>query len=170
MTCGASAIITVTKSGTTARVISKYRPSCTIIGCTTSEIVWRQLSLSWGVVPLMIKEESNTDDLVRARGGQRRETPGLIHDGELVVLTAGRTAGHFRHHQSDEGACGRTHAGHRARACAADQVTASLCVAHSERGGPGHLPRRAICWSFHKVTQDAAASAAQGCGSDPGGQ
>ncbi len=54
----ASAIITVTKSGTTARVISKYRPNCAIIGCTTSEIVWRQLSLSWGVVPLMIRRKA----------------------------------------------------------------------------------------------------------------
>ena len=124
----ASAIITVTKSGTTARVISKYRPSCMIIGCTTSEQVWRQLSLSWGVVPLMINEESNTDDLFE-HAVDSAVNAGLIHDGELVVLTAGVPLGisgttnlmkvHVVGHMlvKGEGLCG-------------GQVTASLCVAH----------------------------------------
>ena len=84
----ASAIITVTKSGTTARVISRYRPDCTIVGCTCDRKVWRQLSLSWGTVPLMIEEEDSTDELFEhAVDAAVRE--GLIRDGELVVLTAG---------------------------------------------------------------------------------
>ena len=84
----ASAIITVTKSGQTARVISRYRPNCTIVGCTTNEHVWRQLNLSWGVVPLMIDEEENTDDLFE-HAVDAAQRAGLIRDGELVVLTAG---------------------------------------------------------------------------------
>ena len=48
---GAAAILTVTKTGTTARMLSKFRPQCPIIACTTSEKTRRQLSLSWGVTP-----------------------------------------------------------------------------------------------------------------------
>lgn len=47
----AKAIITVTKSGFSARMISKYRPGCDIIGCAMDEKVCRQLNLSWGVLP-----------------------------------------------------------------------------------------------------------------------
>ena len=59
----AAAIITVTKSGKTARMLSKYRPKCPIIGCTPVKKVARQINLSWGVQPLLIGEENNTDDL-----------------------------------------------------------------------------------------------------------
>ena len=85
---GAAAIITVTKSGRTAKMISKYRPSCPIICCTTDETVCRQLGLSWGVTPLMITEADNTDDLFEL-AVQAGENAGLLHDGELVVMTAG---------------------------------------------------------------------------------
>ncbi len=84
----ANAIITVTKSGRTARMISKYRPNCPVIGCTTSPSVYRQLNLSWGVTPLLIGEESNTDDLIE-HALDAGEKAGLLHDGELVVITAG---------------------------------------------------------------------------------
>lgn len=84
----ASAIITVTKSGSTARILSRYRPACVIVGCTTEKHVWRQLALSWGTVPLMIAEESNTDDLFEHAVDAAGQN-GLVHDGELVVLTAG---------------------------------------------------------------------------------
>ena len=80
---GAAAILTVTKGGRTARMISKYRPSCPIICCTTDETVCRQLNLSWGVIPLMIEEATNTDDLFE-RAVQAGEDA-----GELVVMTAG---------------------------------------------------------------------------------
>ena len=84
----AGAIITVTKSGSTARMISRYRPSCPIIGCTPSETVWHQLNLSWGVIPILISEESNTDELFEHAVEAGVEAQ-VIHDGELVVLTAG---------------------------------------------------------------------------------
>lgn len=84
----ASAIITVTKSGSTARILSRYRPACVIVVCTTEKHVWRQLALSWGTVPLMIAEESNTDDLFEHAVDAAVQN-GLVHDGELVVLTAG---------------------------------------------------------------------------------
>ena len=84
----ASAIITVTKSGSTARMISRYRPDCQIVGCTTSDTVYRQLNLSWGVTPLLIAEEKSTDDLFD-HAVEAAVKAGLICDGELVVLTAG---------------------------------------------------------------------------------
>ncbi len=84
----AAAILTVTKSGRTARMISKYRPNCPIICCAMDESVCRKLSLSWGVIPLIIEEAHNTDELFE-RAVQAGEHAGLLHDGELVVMTAG---------------------------------------------------------------------------------
>ncbi len=84
----ASAIITVSKSGSTPRILSRYRPRCVIVGCTTNPMVWRQLSLSWGVIPMMISEEHSTDDLFE-HAVDAAVAAGIVHDGELTVLTAG---------------------------------------------------------------------------------
>ena len=84
----ASAIITVTLSGSTPRTLSRYRPRSVIVGCTSVPRVWRQMSLSWGTVPLMINLESNTDDLFE-HAVEAAVKAGIVHDGELVVLTAG---------------------------------------------------------------------------------
>lgn len=84
----ASAIITVTKSGTTARMISKYRPQTNIIGATTDEKVWRQLSLSWGVTPVMCKLKNNTDELFD-HAVEVSLKSGLVKKGDIVVITAG---------------------------------------------------------------------------------
>ncbi len=85
---GAAAIITVTKSGKTARMISKFRPSCPIIGFSTEARVCRQLNLSWGVTPLMIEEKASTDELFD-QAVDSAEYAGLVKSGELVALTAG---------------------------------------------------------------------------------
>ncbi len=85
---GASAIVTVTKSGKTARMISKYRPNCKIIGCTPSVNVWRQLNLSWGVIPLLV-EEKNTADELFDHAVDKAEKENLLVPGEIVVITAG---------------------------------------------------------------------------------
>ncbi|MGN0520639.1 MAG: pyruvate kinase [Candidatus Fimenecus sp.] len=85
---GAKAIITVTKSGSTARMISKHRPQCMIIGCTTDEIVCRQMNLSWGVVPLLCDEKKNTDALFSHAVEVARKN-GLVTTGDVVVITAG---------------------------------------------------------------------------------
>ena len=63
MDLNAAAIITVTKSGSTARMVSKYRPVCPIVAGSTEDYVCRQLNLSWGVTPIPIQEEQNTDDV-----------------------------------------------------------------------------------------------------------
>ena len=85
---GATAIITVTKSGITARQISKFRPLSPIVGCTTEERVCRQLNLSWNVLPLVIPEEQDSDTLF-AHAVEAAERTGLVKSGNLVVITAG---------------------------------------------------------------------------------
>ncbi len=84
----AAAIVTVTKSGKTARMISKYRPACPIIGCTPYEHVWRQLNLSWGVLPLMVEEKNNTEDLFE-HAIEQAEKKKYVRQGEITVITAG---------------------------------------------------------------------------------
>ena len=83
-----TAIVTVTKSGKTARMISKYRPACPIIGCSPYENVWRQLNLSWGVLPLMVEEKNNTDDLFE-HAIEEAEKMKYVKQGEITVITAG---------------------------------------------------------------------------------
>ncbi len=85
---GAVAIITVSKSGRTARMISKYRPECPIISGTTDETVQRQMNLSWGVVPILVDEKDNTDELFDHVVDVAR-SKGLLKNGDLVVITAG---------------------------------------------------------------------------------
>ena len=84
----AAAIITVTKTGKTARMISKYRPESPIIGLTTDPTACRQLNMSWGVLPGLIEEQNNTDDLV-AHAIETAVKYGYINHGDLVVITAG---------------------------------------------------------------------------------
>ena len=84
----AGAIITVTQSGQTARMISKYRPQMPIIGCTTQTATYRHLCMSWGVVPVLC-EEQNTEEKLFAHAVQRSKDTGLVTDGDLVVITAG---------------------------------------------------------------------------------
>lgn len=84
----AAAIITVTKGGETARLISKYRPMFPIVSCTMEPMVQRQMNLSWGVYPLVIAEETSTDGLFR-HAVEAACKAGYAEPGDLVVITAG---------------------------------------------------------------------------------
>ena len=84
----AAAIITVTKSCGTAKMISRLRPEMPIIACTPEASTYRQLSLSWGVTPVTIGEERVTDARFQHAVDASRDT-GLIKSGDLVVLTTG---------------------------------------------------------------------------------
>lgn len=84
----AKAIVTVTKSGNSARMISRYRPSSDIIGCATSEKVCRQLNLAWGVTPILLKEENDVFDLF-SRAIMAAQKMKLLKKGDLAVITSG---------------------------------------------------------------------------------
>ncbi len=88
MDLNASAIITVTMSGFTASMISRYKPGCPIIGCSSNPRVCRQLALSWGVIPVLIEKEETADDLFE-EATRAAEKAGYIKRGDIVVLTAG---------------------------------------------------------------------------------
>lgn len=85
---GAKAIITVSRSGNTARMISKYRPGCMIVGCSPEEHTCRQLNMSWGIIPVHIKEEYSMEILL-LHATEAAERAGYVEKGDIVVLTAG---------------------------------------------------------------------------------
>ena len=89
---GADAIITVSQSGATARLVSRFRPGSTVVACLLSEQVRRQMALYWGVVPLLMPYAQNTDQLIDF-AVQAAEEAGLVKQGDLVVLTAGVPVG-----------------------------------------------------------------------------
>ena len=88
----AAAIVTVSESGNTARLLSKYRPQQPIIACVMREQVQRQLSLSWGITPLMMSLAHSTDELIEMSTALAKEN-GYLHNGELAVVTAGVPVG-----------------------------------------------------------------------------
>ena len=88
----AAAIVTVSESSTTARLLSKYRPQQPIIACVMREQVQRQLSLSWGITPLMMSLAHSTDELIEMSTALAKEN-GYLHNGELAVVTAGVPVG-----------------------------------------------------------------------------
>lgn len=84
----AKMIVTVTTSGRTARMISRFRPHCHVMGCTTDPVICRQLNMAWGIKPLLIATEHDTFELFD-HALQAVEKAGYIDKGELAVMTAG---------------------------------------------------------------------------------
>ena len=74
------------------RLISRFRPETPIIACVMDEPVQRQLSLTWGVKPLIMPYVQSTDEMIEGSVAVAKEA-GLIHDGEIAVVTAGVPAG-----------------------------------------------------------------------------
>ena len=89
---GADAVITVSQLGTTAQMVSRFRPATTVIACLLDEQVRRQMSLYFGVVPLMMPYANSTDELVEF-AVETAEKKGLVKQGDLVVVTAGVPVG-----------------------------------------------------------------------------
>ncbi len=92
MDINANAIVTVTESGTTARLLSKYRPQPPIIACVMDDQVQRQLSLSWGITPLRMEEARSTDELIEMSTATA-EKYGFLQSGDVAVVTAGVPVG-----------------------------------------------------------------------------
>ncbi len=83
-----AAIIACTRSGWTAKAISRFRPSCLLLGVTPSETTARQLSLAWGVTPIAVAELATTDDIVWC-AVEAAVATGYVRPGEIVAVLAG---------------------------------------------------------------------------------
>jgi pyruvate kinase len=91
---GAKAILSLTETGFTPRMISRHRPECPIIAVTTSAVVARKLALNWGVLPLLHTGKENDDAKIRC-GIERASELGYLRSGDLVLIITGtpQTAG-----------------------------------------------------------------------------
>lgn len=88
----AAAIITPTHSGSTARMVSKFRPKAPIIAATSDEAVMRKLCLSFGVYPVSVPHSDVTDEIIEL-SVNAAVTAALVKSGDLVVITAGIPSG-----------------------------------------------------------------------------
>lgn len=92
MGVGAAAILTVSQTGATARMVSRFRPETPVVALLRNETVRRKAALYWGVQPITMPRSADTDELVKLAirtAGER----GLVKRGDLVVVTAGVPAG-----------------------------------------------------------------------------
>ena len=88
----ARVIITVTKSGRSARMISRYRPGCDIVGCAMSKKVTRQLNMSWGVTPILLEEKQEVFELFDYATEECLKQ-GFLCKGDVAVYTSGVPVG-----------------------------------------------------------------------------
>ncbi len=88
----ATAIISSTQSGSTARMVSKYRPQAPIVAATPSEKVAQQLTISWGVYPMIVPPAKNIDNMFDLSIEAAKRT-GFVSKNDLIVITAGVRTG-----------------------------------------------------------------------------
>ncbi|ANV84350.1 pyruvate kinase [Picosynechococcus sp. PCC 7003] len=88
----ATAIMTLTKSGATARNVSKFRPATPILAVTPHVDVARRLQLVWGAKPLLVMDSPSTTQTFKAAINVAQES-GFLHEGDLVIMTAGTLQG-----------------------------------------------------------------------------
>ncbi|MCB2298577.1 pyruvate kinase [Clostridium tagluense] len=88
----ATAILSPTQSGQTARMISRFRVNCPIIATTSKPKVLRQLCISWGVIPLLVREALNVEEMFEF-GVQQALAIKLVEEGDIIVITAGGPVG-----------------------------------------------------------------------------
>ncbi len=92
MDLDAAAIVTSTKTGSTAMAIANHRPSCPILATTMERHAYYQLSLLWGTCPLMTRTLTNTDEMIENSVDIALET-GIAKNGDVLVITAGVPVG-----------------------------------------------------------------------------
>ena len=84
----AKAIVVCSVTGTTARMVSRFRSPVDIVGLTTDRKAWRKLALSWGVTP-MLSEKFNSIDVMLYKAKECAKTALNLDFGDNIVLTAG---------------------------------------------------------------------------------
>lgn len=87
-----AAIVTSTQSGSTARLVARYRPEAPIIAATPDPLVARQLTLVWGVRPVGVAETPDIDTMLVEVVGAARGL-GCAEPGDLLAITAGLRPG-----------------------------------------------------------------------------
>ena len=85
-------VVTMTESGNTARLISKYRPDADILAITFDELTQRSLMLNWGVIPVVTEKPASTDDMFEVAEKVALES-GLVESGDNIVIVAGVPVG-----------------------------------------------------------------------------
>lgn len=90
---GAKAIITVTTSGYTARLLSRFRPQTDIIACSPSKKACRHMNMSWGVIPLYVDKVAESSEELLEMAINESYKNDLVEYGDLVVITAGLPLG-----------------------------------------------------------------------------
>ena len=88
----AAAIIATTKSGLTARHISRFRPARPILALSPHWTTVRKLTLFWGCIPHLVPDPRDTDDMIENAARSAMET-GQVSEGDLVVITSGHPVG-----------------------------------------------------------------------------
>ncbi len=89
---GAKVIVVCTRTGGTARTVSRFRPLIDVIGMTTDERAYRKLALSWGVIPIM-SEEFYSVDVLFHYAKRAAINSGIVNKGDTIVLTGGTPNG-----------------------------------------------------------------------------
>ncbi|KRL38431.1 pyruvate kinase [Liquorilactobacillus uvarum] len=89
---GIKTIVAATKSGHTARMISKYRPDADILAVTFDDRTRRGLAVNWGVYPVMAEAPASTDDMFTLATEKAKEA-GFAKEGDLILITAGVPVG-----------------------------------------------------------------------------
>ncbi|HOO56423.1 MAG TPA: pyruvate kinase [bacterium] len=84
----AKAIVAFTRSGVTARLVSKFRPACPIVGATLNSSVARRIALNWGVIPMVFKKIEKLENLVSVVDEKLLESK-LVKKGDTVVISCG---------------------------------------------------------------------------------
>jgi len=82
----------MTETGLTAMKMARYRPKASIFALCTDEQVCHQLSLIWGVTPILVKPYATTDQMINNTGDLLKGR-GYIKKGDLFIITAGVSAG-----------------------------------------------------------------------------
>lgn len=90
---GAKAIITVTTSGFTARLLSRFRPQTDIIACSPDPKACRHVNLSWGVAPILMDKIEESSERLLSIAVDKAYSAGYVNYGELVVVTVGLPLG-----------------------------------------------------------------------------
>ena len=88
MNMNAAAIFAYTEAGDTPRMVSSFTPDCPIYAVTTNERTYRQLSLSWGVYPILLKPNNNINILLTEAIGKVK-ADGRLKDGDDIVIAGG---------------------------------------------------------------------------------